>query len=57
MRNGAIASAVLHLAILLLTILVVPMFDKPLELDPVMIPIDVVQVGPTASPRLRSSRR
>ena len=50
MRNGVIASAILHLALVLLTVLVVPMFDHPLELEPATIPIDVVQVGPTASP-------
>ena len=51
MRKALTASAVLHLAVLLLAVLVVPMFDEKLDLEPSMIPIDIVEVGPVASPR------
>ncbi len=50
MRKALTASAVLHLAAFILAILVVPMFDEKLDLEPAMIPIDIVEVGPMASP-------
>ena len=51
MRKALTASAVLHLAVMVLAVLVVPMFDEKLNLEPAMIPIDIVEVGPVASPR------
>ena len=56
MRKALTASAVLHLAVLLLAVLVVPMFDEKLDLEPSMIPIDIVDVGPVASPRQGEAR-
>lgn len=56
MRKALTASAVLHLAVLLLAVLVVPMFDEKLDLEPSMIPIDIVEVGPVASPRQGEAR-
>ena len=51
MRSGVIASAVLHVAVIVLAVLVVPMFDEKLDLEPT-ISIDVVDVGPIAAPKL-----
>ena len=41
---------------MLLAVLVVPMFDEKLVLEPSMIPIDIVDVGPVAAPHQGEAR-
>ena len=46
-----VASVILHLAVILLAVVAGPMSKEKLDLEPTMIPIDIVEVGPMASPR------
>ncbi|MEI6986432.1 MAG: cell envelope integrity protein TolA [Rhodospirillaceae bacterium] len=51
MGIGIIVSVVLHLSMLLLAVLVVPILDTKLDLQP-SVSIDMVDIGPLASPNL-----